>query len=240
MKLSVIIPAKNEEAALPKTLEALKAQSRQADEIIVADAFSTDRTRDIAASFGATVIDGGMPGPGRNMGARVASGDVFLFLDADTVLPAPDFLAEALGEIEKNALDMAAVRLQPDNDSLVDHALHDFYNSYLHLVARVRPHGAGSCLFVRAEPFRAANGFDEEIVLAEDHDLIQRLHRRGFKYGILDCEPVTTSDRRFQKDGRLNIAVRYAYSEFQILRGRRLTKIPFSYEMGGETPDEKR
>jgi glycosyltransferase involved in cell wall biosynthesis len=239
MKLSVIIPAKNEQAALPKTLEALKAQSRQPDEIIVADAFSADRTREVAASFGAIVVDGGMPGPGRNLGAKAATGDVLLFLDADTVLPAPNFLEEAIGQIEENRLDMAAVRLQPDNDSLVDHALHDFYNSYLYLVSRVRPHGAGSCLFVRAEPFRAANGFDEEIVLAEDHDLIHRLHARGYKYGILDCEPVTTSNRRMEKDGRLNIAVRYAYSEFQILRGRRLTKIPFTYEMGGETPEKK-
>jgi hypothetical protein len=44
---------------------------------------------------------------------------------------------------------------------------------------------------------------------------------------------VTTSNRRLEQDGRLRLAVRYAYSEFQVLRGRRLTKLPFEYEMGG-------
>jgi glycosyltransferase involved in cell wall biosynthesis len=232
MKLSVIIPTKNEEAALPKTLEALKSQTRQPDEVIVADAFSTDRTREIAASFGAKVIDGGMPGPGRNQGAKVAGGDMYLFLDADMVLP-KHFLEDAMSEIEAEHIDVAAVRLQPDNDSLLDHALHDVYNSYLYLVARSHPHGAGGCMFVRATSFAKAKGFDEEIVLAEDHDLVKRLHDLGCRYGILSCEPVTTSNRRMETDGRFKIAVRYAYSEWQLLRGRRLTHIPFEYEMGG-------
>jgi len=78
MKLSVLIPTKNEEAALPKTLEALKAQSLQPFEIIVADAGSTDRTREIAAAYGARVIEGGMPGPGRNAAAKVARRYLFI------------------------------------------------------------------------------------------------------------------------------------------------------------------
>jgi len=233
MKLSVLIPTKNEEAALPKTLEALKAQSLQPFEIIVADAGSTDRTREIAAAYGARVIEGGMPGPGRNAAAKVASGDIYLFLDADTALPAPHFLQDALAEIEERKLDVVAVRLQPESGGMIDQALHEVYNSYLYLMEHMHPHGAGCCMFVTASAFEAANGFDEEIVLAEDHDLVKRLHRAGFVYGILECAAVTTSNRRMEHDGRLRLAARYAYSEIQILRGRRLTKIPFEYEMGG-------
>lgn len=233
MKLSVLIPTKNEAAVLPKTLQALKDQSFGPFEIIVADAGSTDETRAIAESFGVLVVEGGMPGPGRNRAAKVASGEILLFLDADTVIPTPHFLRDAVTEFELRQLDMAAVRLHPETDSKIDIALHDVYNAFLTLMEHTHPHGAGCCLFVRASAFIAAKGFDEEIVLAEDHDLIQRLHRDGYTYGILDCEPVITSNRRLDQDGRLLIAARYAYSEYQLLRGRRMTSIPFDYEMGG-------
>ena len=82
-KLSIIIPCKNEEEQLPKLLASIKRQTFTDYEIIVADAHSKDRTREIAESFGARVVEGGMPGPGRNKGALQAQGTHLLFLDAD-------------------------------------------------------------------------------------------------------------------------------------------------------------
>jgi glycosyltransferase involved in cell wall biosynthesis len=78
MKLSIIIPTKNEEQNLPVLLAALRAQTLfqrlpQEIEIIVADAHSTDATRALAIQAGARVVDGGMPGPGRNRGAEAAT-----------------------------------------------------------------------------------------------------------------------------------------------------------------------
>lgn len=85
--LSIVIPAKNEEIYLPKLLKSIKKQNFCDYEIIVADADSIDRTKEIAQKYRAKVVKGGMPGRGRNAGAKVAKGEVLLFLDADVLLP---------------------------------------------------------------------------------------------------------------------------------------------------------
>jgi len=69
-RLSVIIPTLNEAGYLPLLLEALAAQTRPADEIIVADAGSVDGTAELARRRGARVVHGGTPAVGRNAGAR--------------------------------------------------------------------------------------------------------------------------------------------------------------------------
>jgi len=69
MKVSIIIPALNEEKTLPVLLDSIKAQDFSDYEVIVADANSKDRTREIAAEYGCRVVDGGLPAVGRNAGA---------------------------------------------------------------------------------------------------------------------------------------------------------------------------
>ena len=99
--LSIIIPTKNEEHYLPLLLNSIKRQKYSGPmELIVADAGSTDKTVAIAKKFGAKVVKGGHPGVGRNAGAKVAKGELFLFLDADVVLP-PGFLKRNLAEFKR-------------------------------------------------------------------------------------------------------------------------------------------
>lgn len=68
LTISVVVPALNEAAYLPNLLEALAAQTRPANEVIVADAGSTDGTPEIARRYGARVVKGGSPAAGRNAG----------------------------------------------------------------------------------------------------------------------------------------------------------------------------
>ena len=89
--LTIVIPTKNEEAYLPRLLESIQGQTLKPSEIIVADAHSTDATREIARAHGAKVVDGGMISLGRNAGARQAQTDFILFLDADVELRDPEF-----------------------------------------------------------------------------------------------------------------------------------------------------
>ena len=99
---SVIIPARNEAAALPRLLASLAAQPHPPAEVIVVDDESTDGTPEVAAAFGAVVISA-LPRPGPwlgkpwacQIGAGIATGDRLVFLDADTEL-APDGLARLL------------------------------------------------------------------------------------------------------------------------------------------------
>lgn len=90
MKISVVIPAFNEEKLLEKSLESLRAQHRPADEIIVVDNNSTDATAAVAKAYGATVIHEPQQGiyPVARAGYDAAHGDVIARCDADSILPA--------------------------------------------------------------------------------------------------------------------------------------------------------
>ena len=91
VELSCIIITLNEERLLPNLLESIKGQTYKNYEVIVADYYSRDKTREIAKDYGCIITNGGNYTVGRNNGAKVAKGKYFLFLDADSYLP-KDFL----------------------------------------------------------------------------------------------------------------------------------------------------
>ncbi|HAX72645.1 MAG TPA: 4,5-dihydroxyphthalate decarboxylase [Firmicutes bacterium] len=114
--ISMIIPARNEEKTLPCLLSSLQSQKNLLKEIIVVDDHSHDRTKEMAASFGVTVIealnkDDSWVGKSYAClkGSEVASGDVYLFVDADTV-----FADGALSKLIKTYMGINGVlSLQP-------------------------------------------------------------------------------------------------------------------------------
>jgi len=89
MKISVVIPAYNEEEFLPLTIKSIHNLKRKPDEILVVDGDSTDKTREIARKLGVQVLKVEHRGIGyaRQCGIEKASGDVIAFTDADTTVP---------------------------------------------------------------------------------------------------------------------------------------------------------
>src|SRR5258706_6191332 len=89
LTISVVIPAYNEKNYIGKALESLTKQTRHANEIIVVDNNSTDRTAEIAKEYGVTVIHEEKQGftPARNRGFNEAKGDIIAWIDADTIVP---------------------------------------------------------------------------------------------------------------------------------------------------------
>lgn len=102
MRVSVIVPAYNEEESIGACLESLGKQTHKDVEIIVVDDSSTDRTVEIAESMGAKVLKQDHRGPGlaRNLGAEHATGEIVSFLDADMTF-APEFLECLVKPIEE-------------------------------------------------------------------------------------------------------------------------------------------
>jgi glycosyltransferase involved in cell wall biosynthesis len=233
-RLSVIIPALNEANSLPGLLAALRGQTRPPDEIIVADAGSTDNTRALAEAGGARVVPGGRPGPGRNAGARAATGDLLLFLDSD-VMPAAGFIAAALAEFQRDGYAVATTLIAPMTDSAADQIIAETTNLYLQVVQHITPHAPGFCILCQRAIHEAIGGFDEKVKLGEDHDYVQRAAQRG-EFGVLTHVRIPVSMRRVEKEGLAKLAFKYMWCEMYALSGKPIYSTPFEYEFGAFAP----
>lgn len=232
MQLSIVIPAKNEELLLPRLLASIRAQKFTDYEIIVADAHSTDHTARRAAEFGARVVEGGMPGPGRNRGAKHARGEYLLFLDADVLLLEESFLEDGLKEMQDRHLDLATCRVSALHGTTSDRAFHEAYNIYTLAVQPLLPHASGACLWVKRTVHEQLGGFDEVVVFAEDHDLARRAKKQDFHVGILRKHKIAISTRRYRKEGMMQIAAKFVFSELYMLTLGSFKRLPFKYEFG--------
>lgn len=229
--ISIVIPTKNEAKCLPTLLESIKKQTLQPKEIIVADAGSTDGTRKIAEDYGAIVVEGGMPGVGRNRGAEVATGEIILFLDADVVLRDPNFLKNSVGEMLERKLDLATCDVFPLSDAFIDHFMHTAYNTYARAWGSVFPHAPGFCMFARKDLHEKLEGFDETITFCEDHDYAKRATKIG-TFGFLKSTKIPVSIRRLDRDGRINIAVKYMLAELYTAAIGPIRNDKFNYTFG--------
>lgn len=236
--LTVVVPTLNEEARLPVLLTLLEAQSRRPDAVVIADAGSTDATRAIAEACGALVVEGGKPAAGRNAGAAASKTDLVLFLDADDE-PDQGWIELAVEEFEERGLAVAAGQVEPIERDPANLFACEVVNLYLQLTQYASPHAPGFCILIRRELHTEIGGFDETVVLAEDHEYVQRAAELG-KFRILRSAPMRTSMRRIAKEGLITLAFKYLYSEFYVLRGKPVKQIPFEYEFAAFSPDAER
>ncbi len=235
--LTVVVPALNEGERLPVLLDALERQTRRPDAVVVADAGSTDATREIATARGARVVDGGMPAVGRNAGAAVADTDLILFFDADNVPPA-NWIEQALAEFSERDLIAATAHIAPLEETPGNLFACDVANLYLDLIQVASPHAPGFCILIERATHEAIGGYDESIVLAEDHDYVQRAAKVG-KFRVLRGDAMPTSMRRIGKEGLVRLAFMYLYTEVYAIQGKPIHSVPFDYEFGAFEPAEK-
>jgi len=233
--LSIIIPTYNEEDYLPLLLSSIEHQTLRPLEVIVADAHSEDRTREIAKNYGARVVKGGMPGPGRNRGAQVANGDILLFLDADVILKSPTFLDDCVFEMQERHLDIATPDVSPMSSGFLDRIGHAGYNWYVRRMLFIRPHALGFCTFVTHELHEKIGGYDETVLFAEDNDYGYRANKIG-KFGYLS-RGIPTSTRRLERDGHIRIAIKYILAEFYIILFGPIKNNLFNYTFGYKKKD---
>ena len=193
MLISIIIPTLNEASMLPATLASLRRQESDL-EIIVCDGGSTDGTPDIAGDAGTRIVLAEC-GRGQQLaaGAHQATGDVLVFLHADTVL-APGAMGAVCGALADPAIAGGNFRVLFDGPS-------DFAAWLTGYYAWLRGHAlyyGDSVIFLRRTVYEAIGGI-KPIALMEDYDLVRRLEAFGQTICI-DTPPVITSSRRF--DGR--------------------------------------
>ena len=195
LRLSIIIPTLNEAAVLPATLTAVSGCPGV--EVVVADGGSSDDTCRIASDAGAKVlqVDGGRSGQ-LNAGAAASSGDILLFLHADTILP------NAYEDVVRQTLDdpgtvAGAFSFRTDSER--------FRMRLVELGTNIRsrilqmPYGDQG-LFLTRRIFDQSGGFPG-MPLMEDFEFVRSLRRRGRIATV--PEVAVTSGRRWQDLGVL-------------------------------------
>jgi glycosyltransferase involved in cell wall biosynthesis len=189
MKISVVVPARNEEHAIAALLDGLVGQTRPPDEIVICDNGSTDRTADIVEAYAERGLpvrllrEGpGLPGRGRNVGSARASHDWLAYIDAGT-RPAPDWLEILAARAGEDA--GAAVvygEWEPVTDTLFKECAAIAYVPPPEETEGgwVRPRSIVSCL-MRRGAWEAAGGFPEHLRSAEDLLFMNEVERLGFR-----------------------------------------------------------
>lgn len=241
MILSIIIPTYNEEACLPVLLESIKKQSFDDYEIIVADANSTDKTREIAKSYECIVTEGGLPAVGRNNGAKIAKGEYLLFLDSDLKLT-DDYLRNVIYEFRMERAGIAITQMLPMSNKVEDKLFHDFANYFMISVEKIKPHGAGCYgIIAKKELHDACNGFDEELTFGEDTDYIERLASKE-RFKVLRNAKIGVSTRRLEEEGIETLIRQYGKSTVNDFLGKRTEaeEINYNFDHGHERISENK
>jgi glycosyltransferase involved in cell wall biosynthesis len=205
MKISVVVPAFNEERLLPGTLRSIRAAMQAFDrrgwasELIVCDNNSTDRTAAIAREAGARVVfePVNQISRARNAGAAAASGDWIFFVDADSQPTAELFseAAEAIAAGRCLAGGCTVIYANPPRGAALAVGMWN-------VLSRITRWAAGSFMFCEAAAFRESGGFSEKLYASEEIDLFRRLKRMARRdrrtIVILHRHPLLTSDRKLR------------------------------------------
>ncbi len=193
MNVSVVIPTLNESTVLQRTLSAV--QRHRPHEIIVADGGSEDGTRAIAESYATKIVES-PPGRARQMnaGAQAATGDLLLFLHADSEVDRDSYRKMVAVMAENGRVGGAfSLAIASEKMSLrLIARLATLRSRYLNLVY------GDQAIFVKSSAFKELDGF-RSLPICEDLDFYKRLKKKGPT--VVLKEKARTSPRRWLTEG---------------------------------------
>ncbi|MFO7446845.1 MAG: glycosyltransferase [Ignavibacteriaceae bacterium] len=236
MKYSIIIPTLNEERLLPNLLNQLNNKHFRSKfdlEIIISDGGSIDKTIEIAQKNCDIVkIHSNKHrqniAEGRNEGAKLASGDVLVFINADIIFPDIDIFFSFLNDkfINSSYLAMTCnVKVFPEEEILADKLFHVGYNKYFKLLNSLGiGMGRGECQVIWKNVFNGVNGYNKEITAGEDFDLFRRIRKKGrILFASNIC--VYESPRRYRKLGYSGVTWSWIKNGFSVfLKSKSISK----------------
>lgn len=221
---SIIIPALNEARYLPKLLGDLSAQTFRDFEVIIVDGHSDDATvakaKALASSLPRlTILSSSRRHvcTQRNLGAKRARADIFIFMDADNRLP-PYFLQGIKYRLESTPTDVATCYLRSDHTTPLDISISTTINVAMDLLKNsTQAHIMEAMVITTKQAFWRVSGFDENIDLSEGRAFLKAVVREGLVFTIYKDPHYTYSFRRIRKFGTLNIVGRLARHEISQL-----------------------
>jgi len=221
MKISVVIPAYNEEKYISECLKSIEQYGRELFEVIVVDNNSTDRTVEIAKTFkNVKVITESRRGVtfARNRGIQESSGDIITFIDADNRIH-DNWIPKIKKEFhkDKNLVSLSGPYKYYDlcttGRIMTDIGL--WFYPIVNLVVGYL--AIAGNLAVRREPLIKVNGFDTNIAFyGDDADIIRRLHKYGKVKFTMDFF-IYSSGRRLANGGIIKIFAIYIINYFWVV-----------------------
>ena len=207
--ISIIIPVINEEENLEKLLPYL--QENKAEEIIVVDGGSTDKSREVAKKFQVTLISSAK---GRakqmNAGAKAANDDLLYFVHADS-LPPKSFSSAILNHLNETVQFGCFRSLFDTKNKFL------LFNSYFSRFKGLMFRGGGQTLWITKELFNRLKGYDESLQLMEEYDFIKRASQVS-DYQVIQ-QDVLVSTRTYDYHGNFKTQLVYALVMFGFFRG---------------------
>lgn len=231
MKISIIIPAYNEEKYLARTLTSIKKLDKDGHnvEILVLDALSTDKTPQIAKKQGARVLRIARKSIGfaRQQGIKHARGDIILYTDADTILP-KDWIMRHVANLQKPGVVCSCGGFRLTDGSFPFFHFANYLQPillYLSYKLFYIPFATGQNMAFWKKKALLVGGFDEQIAVMEDTDLAIRMKRVGkviYQPDII----IYASGRRSNEGWAFFPRMTKAVIQYFILKKRALTGFP--------------
>ena len=237
MKLSIIIPAYNEEKyvgiCLASVLKEIENSKREV-EVVVVDNASTDKTSEVAKSFaGVKYVYEAKKGlsQARHSGYLASTGEIIANVDSDSTIPS-GWIEKVFVEFEKNPklVALSGPYLYPEMPKLTNFIVHVYYG--VGFICHIINHhffkiGAmlqGGNFILRRTALEKVGGYDTSIAFyGEDTDIARRISKVGLVKFMFSLK-MHTSSRRFQEEGIIMTAFRYIINHFWVI----IFKKPFT------------
>ncbi len=200
-KVSIIIPARNEEEFIQKTLESLKNTGNFCSEIIVVVNGSNDKTFEVSRFYTNKVLNFRKaigPSAARNEGAKIASGDILVFLDADTEIGS-GVLPKIIENFNSNIIGVCSADIEKGKtDKRLRAKVFFEFRNFIHKTNIYR--GSIALIFCGRELFLKIGGFNESMWVGELGDFIKKAIKAEAKYKFMSDCYIVTSLRRYEKE----------------------------------------
>ena len=212
IRMSLVIPVLHEEKMLERSLKLYTKELKQkyGFELIVSDGGSKDGTVAIAKKYADKVIEHKGDyrqtiAEGRNNGAEIASADILVFINGDSLPADHKQFFETIKDFAENKKNIDAlaclVTAFPEETLFKDKVFYTIHNAYVHFLNIIGlGMGRGECQVIRRSVFEKLGGYNCKIVAGEDFDLYRRIAKQG-KIKFAKDLHVYESPRRFRKYG---------------------------------------
>lgn len=237
LNLAIIIPTLNEENYIGRLLDSIIIQNVWPKEIVVVDAFSKDKTiqevkkrQNKLPNLRFFKIPKFTVGRQRNFGVLKTSSSNLLFLDADMFLGEQNNLEKYFAEVLEKKADLAVAENLPDTKYWKDIIYFKAEDLLFKISRYFWPVITSRNLYITRKIFNKVKGFNDNIAVGEDQELVHRILANGGKLIFLKTVKLHTSARRVIRDGRIRHALKMILFGVNILtKGREKSQVDYQF-----------